>query len=106
MSDAERDRPGAEHALIRRAWLRVIQEQNSCPPTGQPCAAKRCGCQGEQEILIRDAQEEEATALQAAYAAVRRKWWKMARQAIDERLLALQEARQAIKTEQKTEPNA
>lgn len=50
--------------------------------------------------------KEEATARQEAYAAVRRKWWKMARQAIDERLSALQEARQAIKTEQKTEPNA
>jgi ethanolamine ammonia-lyase small subunit len=93
MSDAERDRPGAEHALIRRAWLRVIQEQNSCPPTGQPCAAKRCGCQGEQEILIRDAQEEEATALQAAYAAARREWWAMVRRVIDARLSERQEGK-------------
>ena len=50
--------------------------------------------------------KEEAAARQAAYAAVRRKWWKMARQVIDERLFALQEARQAIDTKQKTEPNA
>ena len=46
----------AAFILLRRAWLRVIQSENSCLATGQACAAKRCGCEAEQLLLI----EEEA----------------------------------------------
>ncbi len=56
------DRLAAEIALIRRAWLRVIQEENSCPPTGGGCFAKRCGCVAEQQMLI---DEYRATAKEA-----------------------------------------
>lgn len=43
----------AEETLrdTRRAWLRVIQQENSCPATGGGCLAKRCGCLAEQELL-------------------------------------------------------
>jgi hypothetical protein len=40
--------------LLRRAWLRVIQAENSCLATGQVCAAKRCGCAAEQSMLIEE----------------------------------------------------
>lgn len=39
---------------LRRGWLRVIQQENSCTATGQPCAAKRCGCHAEQEMLVKE----------------------------------------------------
>lgn len=46
----------AEETLrdMRRGWLRVIQQENSCVVTGQPCGAKRCGCFAEQELLMRE----------------------------------------------------
>ena len=37
---------------LRRAWLRVIQAENSCPASGGGCLAKRCGCVAEMELLI------------------------------------------------------
>ncbi len=46
----------AAFILLRRAWLRVIQSENSCLATGQACATKWCGCEAEQLTLI----EEEA----------------------------------------------
>jgi hypothetical protein len=52
--DAER-----REALIRRAWLRVIQAENTCAVTGSPCHAKRCGCAAEQEMLIEEAARDE-----------------------------------------------
>lgn len=42
---------------MQAAWLRVIQAENSCVVTGQPCGAVRCGCAAEQEMLIREARE-------------------------------------------------
>ncbi len=42
----------AAFILLRRAWLRVIQSENSCLATGQVCAAKRCDCEAEQVMLI------------------------------------------------------
>ena len=42
---------------VLSAWLYVIQTENSCQPTGAPCKAKRCGCQAEQEMLIREWKE-------------------------------------------------
>jgi hypothetical protein len=36
---------------LRRGWLKVIQIENSCAATGQPCDAKRCGCEAERELL-------------------------------------------------------
>lgn len=47
----------AEIRRLRRAWLRVIQQENSCPATGDGCSAKRCGCAAEQEMLIREASD-------------------------------------------------
>lgn len=47
----------AEIGRLRRAWLRVIQQENSCPATGDGCSAKRCGCAAEQEMLIREASD-------------------------------------------------
>lgn len=46
----------AEEALrdMRRGWLSVIQQENSCAPTGEKCGAKRCGCAAEQETLINE----------------------------------------------------
>lgn len=41
-----------ERDRLRAAWLRVIQSENSCVATGKPCSARRCGCRGEQELLI------------------------------------------------------
>lgn len=41
-------------ARIYAAWLRVIQTENSCKPTGAPCDAKRCGCVAEQQMLIEE----------------------------------------------------
>ena len=40
---------------MRRGWLRVIQQENSCPATGGGCLAKRCGCVAEMEMLVREA---------------------------------------------------
>lgn len=53
---AERDRFAEEVKLIRRAWLAVIQAENSCPPSGG-CLSKRCGCHAEMEMLIDDARK-------------------------------------------------
>lgn len=44
-----------EASKLRRAWLRVIQTENSCPPSGGGCLAKRCGCVAEMEMLIEEA---------------------------------------------------
>lgn len=41
-----------ERNRLRAAWLRVIQAENACVVTGTPCSARRCGCWGEQELLI------------------------------------------------------
>jgi hypothetical protein len=41
-----------EATKLRRAWLRVIQAENSCPASGGGCLAKRCGCVAEMELLI------------------------------------------------------
>jgi hypothetical protein len=48
-----------ERDALRGAWLRVIQAENNCAVTGRPCDAKRCGCQAEQEMLIREAADAE-----------------------------------------------
>lgn len=40
---------------MQAAWLRVIQAENTCAVTGSPCHAKRCGCKGEQDMLIEEA---------------------------------------------------
>ena len=45
-----------ETSKLRRAWLRVIQAENSCPATGGGCLAKRCGCVVEMEMLVREAE--------------------------------------------------
>jgi hypothetical protein len=45
--------------LVRRAWLRVIQSENSCAVTGKACASKRCACVAEQKMLIREAADAE-----------------------------------------------
>jgi hypothetical protein len=42
----------AGYADCRRAWLRVIQEENGCVASGVPCSSTRCGCVAEQAILI------------------------------------------------------
>ena len=58
---AEIERLAAERDLLRRAWLGVIQAENSCASLsviGKPCDAKRCGCAAEQEMLIREAQDD------------------------------------------------
>lgn len=56
--DMWRDRLAkAERDELRAAWLRVIQFENSCIETGQPCKAKLCGCEAEQETLIADARK-------------------------------------------------
>lgn len=39
---------------LRRGWLRVIQQENSCPATGGGCLAKRCGCIQEREMLANE----------------------------------------------------
>jgi hypothetical protein len=39
---------------LRRGWLRVIQQENSCPATGGGCLAKRCGCVEEMEMLANE----------------------------------------------------
>ena len=44
----------AEIVRLRRGWLRVIQQENSCPATGGGCLAKRCGCLEEMEVLAND----------------------------------------------------
>ena len=41
----------AEIKRLRRGWLRVIQQENSCPATGGGCLSKRCGCVEEMEML-------------------------------------------------------
>jgi hypothetical protein len=43
-----------EIARLRRGWLRVIQQENSCPATGGGCLAKRCGCVEEMEMLANE----------------------------------------------------
>jgi hypothetical protein len=53
----ERDRLAEEVKLIRRAWLAVIQAENSCPPSGGGCLSKRCGCLAEMEAIIDDARK-------------------------------------------------
>lgn len=45
-----------EASKLRRAWLRVIQAENSCPASGGGCLAKRCGCVAEMEMLINEAE--------------------------------------------------
>ena len=52
-----------EAARLRRAWLRVIQAENSCPASGGGCLAKRCACIAEMEMLMR--QDEQIAALTA-----------------------------------------
>ena len=47
-----------EATKVRRAWLRVIQAENSCPASGGGCLAKRCGCVAEMEMLIGEAGHE------------------------------------------------
>jgi hypothetical protein len=44
----------AEITRLRRGWLRVIQQENSCPATGGGCLAKRCGCVAEMEMLANE----------------------------------------------------
>lgn len=44
----------AEITRLRRGWLRVIQQENSCPATGGGCFAKRCGCLAEMEMLANE----------------------------------------------------
>ena len=44
----------AEIKRLRRGWLRVIQQENSCPATGGGCLAKRCGCVEEMEVLANE----------------------------------------------------
>lgn len=46
----------ADTVRLRRAWLSVIQAENSCPATGGGCLAKRCGCQAEMEMLLNENQ--------------------------------------------------
>jgi hypothetical protein len=43
-----------EIVRLRRGWLRVIQQENSCPATGTKCLAKRCGCLAEMEMLANE----------------------------------------------------
>lgn len=43
-----------EIARLRRGWLRVIQQENSCSATGGGCLAKRCGCVEEMETLANE----------------------------------------------------
>jgi hypothetical protein len=47
-------------ALIRRAWLRVIQGENQCEMTGEPCRVRKrfCGCWEEQQALILEASDD------------------------------------------------
>ena len=44
----------AEAQRLRRGWLRVIQQENSCPVTGGVCLAKQCGCVEEMELLANE----------------------------------------------------
>jgi hypothetical protein len=48
----ELDAVRVELALLRRALLRIIQTENSCAATGEPCKARRCGCLEEQRMLV------------------------------------------------------
>lgn len=41
-----------EATKLRRAWLRVIQQENGCPPSGGGCLSKQCGCLAEMKLLI------------------------------------------------------
>lgn len=45
-----------EATKLRRAWLRVIQTENSCPATGGGCLSTRCGCVAEMEMLMSEAE--------------------------------------------------
>jgi hypothetical protein len=42
-----------ERDRLRCRWMRVLQEENSCEPTGTPCKSERCGCLAEMELLIK-----------------------------------------------------
>lgn len=55
--ESENSRLREENALLRRAWLRVIQSENYCAPTGAACQAKRCRCAAEMELYINEAKE-------------------------------------------------
>jgi len=48
----------AEIERLRRCWMRVLQEENSCEPTGNPCKSKRCGCLAELEALVKETGHE------------------------------------------------
>ena len=50
--DREIARLRAQQDRLRRAWLRVIQAENSCPASGGGCFTERCGCLAEMELLI------------------------------------------------------
>ena len=52
---ARAERAEAERDRLRRRCMRVLQEENSCEPTGTPCKSKRCGCLAEMELLIGEA---------------------------------------------------
>jgi len=47
-----------EATKLRRAWLRVIQQENQCPASGGGCLAQRCGCLAEMELLIGESGHE------------------------------------------------
>ena len=49
----EIERLRAERDRLRCRWMRVLQEENSCEPTGTPCKSERCGCLAEMELLIK-----------------------------------------------------
>ena len=55
LTPSEVDALKAKIARLRRGWLRVIQQENSCPATGGGCLAKRCGCVEEMEMLANEA---------------------------------------------------
>jgi hypothetical protein len=40
-----------EASKLRRAWLRVIQLENGCPPSGGGCLSEQCGCIAEMQAL-------------------------------------------------------
>jgi hypothetical protein len=46
-----------ERDRLRRGWLRVIQQENSCPATGGGCLAKRCACVAEMQMLMQEASD-------------------------------------------------
>ena len=42
---------------LQDGWLRVIQQENSCPASVGGCSAKRCGCIEEMEMLMQEAED-------------------------------------------------